>query len=62
MLIGVIERHPLARGGWCCRFVPAGFTMIYAPRTEKEVETVMTIIKAGVCWVRGERVFEEKVE
>lgn len=56
------ERHPLARGGFCERFVPVGFTMIYAPRNEEEVEVVMEIIKAAVCWVRDERVFDEDVQ
>ena len=49
------ERHPLARGGWCSRFVPQGFVMIYAPRSRDEVETVMEIIKAGIGWISGER-------
>lgn len=31
------ERHPLARGGWMCRFVPMEFVMIYAPRDVDEV-------------------------
>ncbi|KAI5795259.1 hypothetical protein EDC01DRAFT_615300 [Geopyxis carbonaria] len=51
------ERHPLSRGGWCRRFVPPGFVMIYAPRSKEEVETIVVIIKAGVCWVRGEKFF-----
>lgn len=55
MLIFIsIERHPLARGGWCSRFVPQGFVMIYAPRSNEEVDTVMEIIKAGVGWISGE--------
>ncbi|KAL7266239.1 hypothetical protein RUND412_011223 [Rhizina undulata] len=49
------ERHPLARGGWCSRFVPVGFLMIYAPRTEEEVEIVMEIVNAGIGWVSGEQ-------
>lgn len=49
-----VERHPLARGGWCTRFVPVGFLMIYAPRTEEEVDVVMNIIFAGIGWVSGE--------
>lgn len=47
------ERHPLARGGWCRRFVPREFCLIYAPRTEQEVETVMRIVAASVWWVSG---------
>lgn len=54
----VVERHPLARGGWCTRFVPVGFLMIYAPRTEEEISVVMEIILAGVGWVSGERLDE----
>lgn len=53
-----IERHPLARGGWCTRFVPVGFLMIYAPRTEEEVGVVMDIVLAGIGWVSGERLDE----
>ncbi|KAF1988418.1 hypothetical protein K402DRAFT_300979, partial [Aulographum hederae CBS 113979] len=45
------ERHPLARGGWFSRFVPGGFIMVYAPRTEEEVGTVMEILRAAVWWV-----------
>ena len=44
------ERHPLAgRGNW----VPKGFVLIYAPRNEAEVETVMEIVRAGGWWVGG---------
>ncbi|KAJ9627703.1 hypothetical protein H2203_002915 [Taxawa tesnikishii (nom. ined.)] len=50
------ERHPLARGGWLERFVPGGFVMVYAPRTEEEVETVMEIVKAAIWWVGGKEV------
>jgi hypothetical protein len=47
------ERHPLSSGGWLARFVPPGFVMVYAPRTEEEVEVVMEIIKAAAWWVGG---------
>jgi len=47
------ERHPLSNGGWLKRFVPAGFLMVYAPRTEAEIEVVMEIIRAAVWWVGG---------
>lgn len=50
------ERHPLARGGWCRRFVPREFVLVYAPRTEDEVETVMGIVGAAVWWVGGRSV------
>ncbi|RPA81142.1 hypothetical protein BJ508DRAFT_326751 [Ascobolus immersus RN42] len=52
---GFGERHPLARGGWCRRFVPQGFIMIYAPRDDDELEIVMSIIRAAIGWVSGER-------
>ncbi|CAZ84001.1 unnamed protein product [Tuber melanosporum] len=54
------ERHPLARGGWCRRFVPVGFVMIYAPRTEEEVGLVLEIVKAGIGWVSGEPLDESE--
>ena len=48
------ERHPLAG---CSihgkRLLPTGFVMIYAPREEKDIETVMRIVKAGSWWVGG---------
>ncbi|KAF1972927.1 hypothetical protein BU23DRAFT_568757 [Bimuria novae-zelandiae CBS 107.79] len=47
------ERHPLARGGWCRRFVPKEFVLIYAPRNKEEIETVIKIVAAGVWWVAG---------
>jgi hypothetical protein len=47
------ERHPLARGGWCRRFVPREFVLVYAPRNEDEVEVMTKIIAAGIWWVSG---------
>ncbi|CAG5157101.1 uncharacterized protein ALTATR162_LOCUS4893 [Alternaria atra] len=47
------ERHPLARGGWCRKFVPREFMLVYAPRDEEEVEVVAKIIAAGIWWVSG---------
>jgi hypothetical protein len=47
------ERHPLARGGWCRRFVPKEFVLVYAPRDEDEVEIVMKIVAASIWWVSG---------
>ena len=47
------ERHPLARGGWCRRFVPKEFVLIYAPRNEAEVDIVMRIVAASIWWVSG---------
>lgn len=49
------ERHPLARESWWwkLRFVPAGFVMIYAPRTMEELQCVIQIIHAAAWWVTG---------
>jgi hypothetical protein len=47
------ERHPLARGGWCRKFVPREFMLVYAPRDEAEVDIVTRIIAAGVWWISG---------
>jgi hypothetical protein len=47
------ERHPLAKGGWFRRFVPREFVLVYAPRDEKEVETVLEVVAAAVWWVSG---------
>ena len=41
------ERHPLS-GRWS---VPRGFVMVYAPKTEEELNAVMAIIRAGCWWV-----------
>jgi hypothetical protein len=48
------EKHPLSSGGWLKRFVPAGFIMVYAPRTEEEVKIVMEIVNAAIWWVGGQ--------
>lgn len=48
---GWAERHPLARGGWFERFVPAGFVMVYAPRGEEDVETALEIVKAAAWYI-----------
>jgi hypothetical protein len=47
------ERHPLARGGWCRRFVPKEFVLIYAPRDEAELDVAMLIVAASIWWVSG---------
>lgn len=47
------QRHPLAKGGWFRRFVPKEFVMVYAPRDEKDIRTLMTIVSAAVWWVSG---------
>lgn len=47
------ERHPLSRGGWFERFVPESFMLIYAPRDEVEIETIMKIVHAAIWYVEG---------
>ena len=48
------ERHPLAgKQIHGKKLLPSGFVMLYAPRQESEVETVMEIVKAGAWWVGG---------
>ena len=48
------ERHPLAgisiHGK---RLLPSGFVMIYAPREESEITTVIEIVRAAGWWVGG---------
>ncbi|KAF2182258.1 hypothetical protein K469DRAFT_587152 [Zopfia rhizophila CBS 207.26] len=56
------ERHPLAKGGWFRRFVPREFVLVYAPRSDEEVETVVRIVDAGVWWVSGVDVRKERIE
>ena len=48
------ERHPLA-GKYIHgkKLLPSGFVMVYAPRQESQIETVMEIVKAGAWWVGG---------
>ena len=48
------QRHPLARGGYFERFVPVGFVMVYAPRDERDVGTIMRIVRAAAWFVSGE--------
>lgn len=40
------QRFPLT-------FVNKGWTMVYAPRNDKELETVEQIVKAGAEWITG---------
>ena len=54
LMAGWAERHPLSRGGWFERFVPATFVMIYAPRDEEEIQSVLRIIRAAAWFVEGE--------
>jgi hypothetical protein len=47
--------------GWGQRFpvtwlAPPSWIMVYAPRTEEEVEVVREIVRAGVCFAIGQNV------
>ncbi|KAL5120237.1 hypothetical protein ACEQ8H_001795 [Pleosporales sp. CAS-2024a] len=55
------ERHPLARGGWCRRFVPKEFVLVYAPRDDAEVDIVLTIVAASIWWVSGINVLSDEL-
>ncbi|EME87615.1 uncharacterized protein MYCFIDRAFT_75464, partial [Pseudocercospora fijiensis CIRAD86] len=46
------ERHPISRGGIFERFVPKGFTMVYAPQNDSEVAVVLEIVKAATWIIR----------
>lgn len=51
---GWAELHPLAgRSIHGKQIVPSGFVMVYTPRTERDVETVMNIVRAAAWWVGG---------
>ncbi|KAF8471192.1 hypothetical protein BDZ91DRAFT_516230 [Kalaharituber pfeilii] len=54
------ERHPLANGWRFSKFLPTGFVILYAPRNNVEVETVMRIVGAAMGWVSGERGWPER--
>ena len=48
------ERHPLAgRYIHGKRLLPSGFIMVYAPCNEEDVDTILSIVKAGAWWVGG---------
>ena len=50
------ERHPLARENWWWNLicpVPAGHTLVYSPRDEKELEVMKDVIKAAAWWMSG---------
>lgn len=57
------ERHPLA-GCYIHgkRLLPSGFVMVYAPRDESEIPTVMEIVKAAGWWVGGVDLGAEKLK
>jgi hypothetical protein len=50
------ECHPLARENWWWNLicpVPAGLTLVYSPRDEKELEVMKDVIKAAAWWMSG---------
>lgn len=48
------QMHPIAgKDIHGKRYLPAGFTMIYAPSREEEIETVVRIVRAAAWWVGG---------
>jgi len=51
------DARTVIESGWGQRFpltfVKGGWTMVYAPRNEQELEVVERIVKAGVGWVCG---------
>jgi hypothetical protein len=50
------ERHPIARDNYLWNLicpVPAGLTLVYSPREEKELEVMKDIIKAAAWWMSG---------
>jgi hypothetical protein len=50
------ERHPLARENWLWNLVcpvPAGLTLVYSPREEKELEVMKDVVKAAAWWLSG---------
>ena len=58
------ERHPLAREGRIWNLIcpiPAGLTLTYCPRDEKELEVMERVIRAAQWWVSGvdEKIAEE---
>lgn len=54
------DARKVIESGWGQRFpltfVKGGWTMVYAPRDEAELETVERIVKAGVTFLTGQRV------
>ncbi|KAK0649152.1 hypothetical protein B0T16DRAFT_456590 [Cercophora newfieldiana] len=51
------DARKVIEAGWGQRFplpfVRSGWTMVYAPRNDLELEVVERIVKAGVAWVAG---------
>ncbi|KAK4452229.1 hypothetical protein QBC34DRAFT_447247 [Podospora aff. communis PSN243] len=54
------DARKVMEAGWGQRFplqfVRSGWTMVYAPRNEEELEVVEEIVRAGVAWVTGVQV------
>jgi hypothetical protein len=51
------DARSVIEAGWGQRFpltfVKGGWTMVYAPRDEAELEVVEDIVRAGVGWITG---------
>lgn len=51
------DARKVIEAGWGMRFplpfIQPGWSMVYAPRDEEELETVKKIVRAGVAWVTG---------
>jgi hypothetical protein len=48
------ERHPLAGCSIHGKYLlPSGFVMVYTPRAENDIDTLMDIVKAAGWWVGG---------
>jgi hypothetical protein len=52
-----VDARKVIESGWGQRFpltfVKGGWTMVYAPRNQAELEVVERIVKAGVAWITG---------
>jgi len=51
------DARKVIAAGWGQRsplpFVRSGWTMVYAPRNDEEMDVVERIVKAGVAWITG---------
>lgn len=50
------ERHPLARSNWYWNLIcpiPAGLTLVYSPREEKELDVMNSVVRAAAWWISG---------
>jgi len=52
-----LDARNVMEAGWGQRFplpfVRSGWTMVYAPRNDDEMDVVEKIVKAGIAWVAG---------